>query len=299
MRLQRGDCAGLLAPSGFVTNDVLEASVAFLQGLGLRVKVGESCFCRLGYLAGADDVRARDFNRMTADEDVAGLFALRGGYGAARILPLIDWDVFREADKPFFGYSDSTAVHLAIQLLGLRSFHTPMPATELRRGADAFTLASYEACVFGGGYDLRNPPGHTMTALSGGVCEGVLTGGNLSMLAASLGTPFALDVRGAVLFLEEISEEPYRIDRMLTQLAQAGVFRDCAGVVLGAFTDCAANRPDASLNCAEVLADAFTGLGKPVLSGLACGHCLPTLSLPLGVKVRLDTNRMELTVLEG
>jgi len=297
--LVKGDCVGLLAPSGFVTNEALEGAVTALKGFGLRVAVGESCFCRRGYLAGADDIRARDFNSMTADGGIEGLFALRGGYGAARILPHIDWAAFVRAGKPFFGYSDATAIHLAIRRAGMRSYHAPMPATELRHGVDAFTRASYETCLFGGAHSLCNPPGYALSAFSGGLCEGVLVGGNLSLLIASIGTPYALDARGTVVFIEEIDEEPYRVDRMLTQLAQAGVFTDCAGVILGAFTDCAAKYPGESLSCTTVLADRFAGLGKPVLSGLACGHCLPTLSLPLGANVRLDADKCEITIQEG
>jgi len=293
--MTRGDCAGLLAPSGYVTNEVLEASIAALQSFGLRVKVGDSCFCRHGYLSGADDVRARDFNSMTADDTIAGLFALRGGYGAARILPYIDWAAFARANKPFFGYSDATAIHLAIRRLRMCSYHTPMPATELRYGVDEFTRVSYEACLFGAVQSLRNPPGHVSSTLSGGACEGVLIGGNLSVMTASIGTKYALDARKAVLFIEEIGEEPYRVDRMLTQLAQAGIWDDCAGIILGTFTDCEASHP----TCAAVLAEEFAKLGKPVMTGLTCGHCMPTLSLPFGRKIRLDADACEIKLLEG
>jgi len=288
--LVRGDCVGLCAPSGFVSHEVLDRAVQALEEFGLCVKVGESCFRQHGYLAGTDEVRAADFNRFAAADNIAGIFAVRGGYGAQRILPMLDWNAIRRGGKPFFGYSDATAIHTAIQQrCGLMSFHTPMPATELRFGLDAFSMASYESCLFGGETrELCNPLGQDIVSMSNGVCEGLLTGGNLSVLAVSLGTPYTLDARGKVLFLEEVGEAPYRVDRMLTQLALAGVFADCAGVLLGAFTGCDAPVPQASLALEQVLEARFAGIGKPVLRGVACGHVLPSLSLPLGARVRMD-----------
>ena len=294
--LRKGDCVGLVAPSGFVRHGAVGASVQALVELGLRAAVGQSCFCKDGYLAGADEVRARDINAMIADRNIAGIMAIRGGYGAQRILTLIDWGLFAASRKPFFGYSDATAIHTAIQnRCGLMSYHTPMLATELRHGLDSFSLDAYKACLFGGLKCLCNPSDKPLETLAGGVSEGVLTGGNLAILASSMGTPYALDARGKVLFIEDINEEPYRIDRMLTQLALGGVFADCAGVLLGSFTNCEAHIPSDSLTLRRVLSDHLKGLGKPIIVGLACGHGTPTLSLPLGAAVRLDAEKKEVS----
>ena len=294
--LKKGDRVGLCAPSGFVSQDALAGAISALAAFGLQVVVGESCRLQHGYLAGTDKVRAQDFNHFVADDGIAGIFAVRGGYGAQRILPLINWNAFKRKCKPFFGYSDATAIHLAIQRLGIMSYHTPMPATELRFGLDAFSRTSYEACLFGGTQGvLPNLTGHERVCISSGVCKGILAGGNLSLLASSLGTPYALDARGKVLFIEEVGEAPYRIDRMLTQLVLAGVFDACAGILLGAFTECYAQKDGRTVN--NIIKDMFTGIGKPVLAGVACGHTLPTLSLPFGAMVRVDAHNREIVVL--
>ena len=289
--LCEGDCVGLFAASSGVPHGVLDAAVAALEAFGLRVAIGESCYAEAAYLAGADALRARDVNRMFADPAIAGLFALRGGYGAQRILPLLDWRMIRRHPKPLFGYSDVTALHTAIQrLCGFITYHTPMPATELCGGLDVYSRDWYEKCLFGGAFGrVENPRGQTLEMVCGGVCTGILTGGNLTLLASSLGTLYALDPRGKILLLEDVDEEPYRIDRMLTQLRLAGVFDECAGILLGAFTRCG--------EAERVLHDAFWRCGKPVLGGLVCGHCLPTMSLPLGALVRLRADKKEVVVM--
>ena len=294
--LQKGDCVGLCAPSGAVSRDALIGAVQALEGFGLRVMVGESCLRRHGYLAGEDTVRAADVNRFAVDNDIKGIFAVRGGFGAQKILPLLDWEAIRCGGKPFVGYSDATAIHLAIQQrCGLVSYHAPMPATELRFGMDGFSRVSYERCLFEDMTgEICNPKGSRLAALSEGICEGVLTGGNLAILASSLGTPYALDARGKVLFIEEIGEAPYRVDRMLTQLALAGAFEGCVGVLLGRFTDCEAREADAVLKgfaLDAVLAECFSGMGKPVVCGIACGHGLPSLSLPMGARLRVAASK--------
>ncbi|MDR1663617.1 MAG: LD-carboxypeptidase, partial [Clostridiales bacterium] len=237
--LQPGDRVAILAPSGPCDGSFLVPAVKSLEKLGLRVHVTESCRSRHGYLAGSDALRAADVNGAFADRDIRGIFALRGGYGSQRILPLLDFGMIRRHPKVFAGYSDVTALHTAFsQLCGFVTFHAPMPATELRDGiADDFTLRSLTDTLFRPLVPIPfpMPKGHQMETLAPGRAEGCLTGGNLSLLASSLGTPYEWDAADRIIFMEEVNEEPYRIDRLLLQLKLAGKFRRAKGIILGGF----------------------------------------------------------------
>jgi len=244
----------------------------------------ESCHSRHGYLAGADEIRLNDLHMAFADKNVKGIFAARGGYGAGRLLPYLDYDLIRKNPKIFVGYSDVTALHLAInQQCGFVTFHGPMPAADFSRGVLAFTLDSFKNMIFGSPKGLiKNPANTPLKTIVPGWAKGPLTGGNLCLLAASLGTPFELDASGRILFIEEIAEEPYRIDRMLLQLHQAGKLRAAAGIILGSFAPETLETLEMCIN--EIIKKA----GKPTIAGLACGHTSPNITLPLGRVVELD-----------
>ena len=174
-----------------------------------------------------------------------------------------------------------------------------MPSTEWYAGLDAFTKNSLRSVLFGGQEpDIVNPDDSPMHTIAKGSCRGVLVGGNLSLVVSTLGTPYEIDTKDKVLFLEDIGESPYRIDRMLLMLKQAGKLRACAGILLGAFTDCAASDPENSLTLHDVITELLLDEGKPILGALQCGHVLPTLSLPLGVNVLMDATNRTLRVLE-
>lgn len=295
-----GARVALTAPASAVPEDRLQPAVDFVRALELEPVLYPSCYFenRHGYLAADDAQRAKELNEAFADDTIHGVWCIRGGYGAHRLLPLLDFDVIRAHPKRFFGYSDVTALHTAFhQECGFATYHTIMPSTE-HPCTDEFTMSRLKKALFGSlAGPLENPTGQAMTALVPGRASGALCGGNLSLLAASLGTPWEIDTRGKLLFLEDIGEKTYRVDSMLTQLRNAGKFRDCAGVILGAWTDCPPEDPEKTLELPEIFAELIAPAGKPAVMGLACGHTLPTLSLPLGARAELDADRLTLTVL--
>lgn len=308
-RLARGDLVSLVAPSGSASDAArVEASIRALEGLGLRVKASPHCADARGYLAGEDAARAGELEAAFADPETTAVFCLKGGYGTPRILDRIDYGVVAAHPKAFIGYSDITALHVAFyQRAGLATIHGPMPSSDMVPDFDPDSHAALERVLFGdetavGPFEpvaFRNPGGRPFSALSGGVAEGPLVGGNLSLLAAAMGTPYALRAEGKIVFIEDVDEAPYRIDRMLTQLRLAGVFKACAGVVFGAWTRCEPAAGRRSLSIDEVIEDIVLPSGKPVLAGVEAGHCAPTLTLPLGVRWRLDADNAALDLLES
>jgi len=287
--LREGDAVALIAPSSAPRPGALEPAVESVRALGLVPKAYPSCTLEHGYLAGTDEQRARDVNDAFADPEARGVVCVRGGYGAHRLMGRIHWDAAVESRKPLYGYSDVTALHLELNRRGLITWHTPMPATEWRKNPGEYTMGYLRAALFGPlPARIENPPAVPLETLAPGRAEGVLCGGNLSLVAATLGTPYELDAKGKILFLEDIGEIPYRLDRMLLQLKHAGKFDDCAGVLLGPFTDSVPDNTLPTLTVAQVLAEILGDIGRPVLAGLQCGHVLPTASLPLGMRVSLD-----------
>ena len=271
--------------------------------MGFRVKLGESCGKKYGYLSGTDEIRARDINAMFADPEVDAIVCLRGGYGAMRILDLLDYELIAQHPKIFMGFSDITALHIALlERCQLATFHGPMAAANWANSPlDDFSRESmYRALMHAkAAGELLNPPEYPRTGINGGQSEGLLVGGNLMLIASSLGTPWELDTRGRILFIEEIGERTYCVDRMLTQLRLSGKFNDCAGVVFGDFADCPVEYPDFGLTLEEIIRDVVVPCGKPIITGLRCGHCSPKLTLPLGVRCRMDADTCTLTVLES
>lgn len=304
-KLQKGDTIGLIAPSGAVRKEgAIERAIEETKRMGYNVKIGESCGKVYGYLSGTDEVRARDINTMFADDEVDAIVCVRGGYGTTRLLDLLDYDVIRANPKIFAGYSDITALHAVMfERCGLVTFHAPMAVSDWSGSPlDEATLASMLRALGTSepmGELVNTPDYHVRKTVVPGVCEGTLVGGNLSLITSLLGTPYELDVRDRILFIEEIGERTYCVDRMLTQLRLAGAFEQCAGVVFGDFTDCPIEYLAFGLSLEEIIRDIVAPAGKPVFTGLQVGHCTPKLSLPHGVRCRLDADRCMLTVLEA
>lgn len=299
--LYPGARVALVGPSSAVPEERLQKALDFVRALSLKPVAYPSCYCanRDGYLAAPDAQRAEDILQAFSDPSIQGVWCVRGGYGAHRILPLLREDCIRENPKWFGGYSDVTALHTFLnQNCDLESYHVVMPSTE--PDADAFTLSQLKSALFGGlSGPLPSPEGTSPVPLFAGTARGRLCGGNLSLIAASLGTPWELDTRGKILFLEDIGEKTYRVDAMLTQLRNAGKFEDCAGIVLGAWTDCVPEYPERTLELGEIFRQLIVPAGKPILSNVACGHCLPTLCLPLGRMCVLDAGNGILCLEEG
>ena len=302
-KLKFGDTIGLIAPSGAVrTEGAVARAVEETKRMGFKVKLGESAQQKYGYLSGTDEVRARDINNMFADDEVDAIICIRGGYGAMRILDKLDYEMISKHPKIFAGFSDITALHIALlNRCDLATFHAPMAVGWADGPMDDFSRESmYKALMHAEPMgELVNPPEYEKKTVNPGVAEGTLVGGNLMLITSSLGTPWEIDTKGRILFIEEVSERTYCVDRMLTQLRLAGKFDDCAGVVFGDFADCNIEYPEFGLTLEEIIRDVVAPCGKPIFTGLRCGHCSPKLTLPLGVKCRMDADACTLTVLES
>ncbi|MCM2580187.1 S66 peptidase family protein [Streptomyces meridianus] len=293
--LRAGDRVAVVAPSGPVPRERLDAGLDFLRGWGLVPVAATHTLDRhprFGYLAGTDEARARDLQDAWCDPSVAAVLCARGGYGAQRIVDLLDWDALRAAGpKAFVGYSDVTALHEAwATRLGLVTLHGPMPAsvsfledTPSREQLRQALFEPLEPRV------LTSPEARTMVP---GRASGITLGGCLSLLAAELGTPHARPgAAGGILLLEDVGDRPYALDRMLTQLLRAGWLDGVAGVALGSWEDCGPYEEVRS-----VLLDRLGGLGVPVVEQIGFGHCASTATVPLGVPAVLDAEAGTLTV---
>lgn len=302
--LKKGDTIALISASGATAPERLQPAIEAVEKLGFQVVVGETCRARHGYLAGSDELRAKEVNEMFANPNIDGIFCIRGGYGATRILPMLDLELIKNNPKVFAGYSDVTALHIVFnEQCNFVTYHTPMPATEfIKPEMDNYSWDYFINNVTNtqwNGYFLENKLDEARSTITPGSATGQLTGGNLTLVAASLGTPYEIDVAGKILFLEDIDENVQRIDRMLTQLKLAGKLDQCAGIILGAWTDCGPldrNNPENNLTLQQVFDEILAPLGIPVLAGVTCGHVLPTLSLPLGKTVSLDASKQTIEV---
>jgi muramoyltetrapeptide carboxypeptidase len=295
-RLQYGDLIGVVSPAAAVGEEPLQRGCAELERLGFAVRVGSHALDRSRFLAGTDRERAQELMSMLQDPTVRAIFCSRAGYGSGRVLPLLDFSPLTLTPKIFLGYSDvSLLLNAFVQQAGWVSFHGPVVAGEF---ANHFSPRS-RAHLFGlltTGYGKDHLP--FPLTLRDGIAEGRLLGGCLSVLVTTLGTPFALDTRGAILFLEDVGEKPYRIDRMLTHLKQAGKLDNLAGVIFGEMSGCLGETNDPTL-LLSIITDLFTDYRYPVGFGLPAGHNGENFTLPLGITVRLDTRQQVLTFLES
>ncbi len=285
-RLQPGDRIALVAPASPFESEELDAGIAELARLGFEAVYDERLFARRRYVAGAPQLRAAMLHDAWRDPSIAAILAMRGGYGSAQVLPYLDARLMREAAKVFCGYSDTTALLAFHGRHRIVSFHGPMMERRLAAGPDRYDRNSLLNAVM-----RPEPPGELrpdgLDCLRPGEAAGVLLGGTLSQLAASLGTPWAFDPpEGCLLFIEDIAERPYRIDRMLTQLSQAGILARARGLVFGEFTSC--DEPGGEHPIRDVLFDLVHDFEGPVLFGFPSGHATgATWTLPFGVRARI------------
>lgn len=304
--LKKGDTIGLISASSATPPEKLQQAIESVEKLGFNVVAGETCRARHGYLAGSDELRAKEVNQMFSDHTIDGIFCIRGGYGATKILPLIDFDMIKNNPKVFAGYSDVTALHIAFnQKCDLVTYHTPMPSTEfIQSKMDDYSWNYFISNVTSpdlNGQLLENPADQPMKTLVSGEVTGQLIGGNLTLVTASLGTPYEIDTKGKILFLEDIDENEQRVDRMLTQLQLAGKLDDAAGFLLGAWTNCGPENPEhpeRSLPLATIFNEIIVPLNKPTIMDITCGHCLPTMSLPLGRTIHVNAETQIIKVVE-
>ncbi len=301
-RLRSGDTVALVEPASPLDDPSrIDEVAATIRGMGLVPRLAPNVGAVEGYLAGTDEQRAADINAMYADPAVRALFAVRGGWGSARILPLLNWDLIRANPKLMIGFSDITALHLAFaERAGFPTIHAPNAGG--RWSVDSWNSLWWLAFAGAGPVlDLRRKTGNPAPAfevLTPGRAEGRLLGGNLSVLSALVGTPWMPDMTGAVLFLEDVGEAPYRIDRMMSQLALSGMLGRVAGVIFGQCTGCSPGGAD-SVSVADVMRHHLGGLGVPACIGANIGHVTNQLSLPSGARTRFDAGEGTLAVLEA
>ena len=308
-RLCLGDTVGLIAPaSPPQAPKAIDRAAEALEEYGFKPKLAKNVRARHGFLAGSDRERAADFMAMFTDKNVKAVVCVRGGYGCYRILDRLDYDILRSHPKIFSGYSDITALHSVLATkCGMISFHAPMWNGALADPkVPTFTKKSFLRTVTEAKAPGSICAGYAKKAvaiLRGGTVEGRLVGGNLSLLCASLGTPFAPSFKGKILFFEDISERPGRVDRMLTQLWHAGVFTQVAGVAVGVNADC--DEPgkkksrEFQQNGAEVVRERLAALRVPVVIGLPFGHMDLNATIPVNAMARLDGQRGDLIITEA
>lgn len=293
--LKRGDTLGIVAPAGPVTDRPRwEAAVRRLEGEGFRLKVFPGVLGEPhGYLAATDRQRRADLHAAFEDPGVDGILCAKGGYGSLRLLEGLDFDRLARNPKPFIGFSDITTLHLAIQArTGLVTFHGPMLVSSFagHGGTEENLPGLWDAVCGQGSWPRCVGEGQVLVP---GAAEGWLAGGNLATLVHLVGTPWMPDLSGALLFLEDLDEEPYRLDRYLTQLRLSGALSGVAGIACGDFLDCVPTALDKpSFTVEEVLLDAFGDLGVPVVTGLPFGHGQALPTFPVGGRARLEAGTL-------
>jgi muramoyltetrapeptide carboxypeptidase len=307
-RLRSGMTVGLVTPASNMPEDQdLYAAMDLVRSLGFVARPSANLFSRTQYLAGTDRQRADDLNAMFADPDVDGIFCVRGGYGSGRLLRYLDYDVIAANPKIIMGYSDITAILNAIYLrTGMVTFHGPIAGANF----SDYTYDQYRKVLVEPSASVRigEPPefdsrpgvvdwDNRLTTIVSGVAEGHLIGGNLSLMVTLLGTPFEPNFEGAILFLEDVSEPPYSVDRMLTHLWMSGNLEKVAGIILGKFSD--DDYGSNTFSMEQVLRDRLEPLGIPALRGAMIGHIEDKTVVPLGIRARLDAGAGSLTLLEA
>jgi muramoyltetrapeptide carboxypeptidase len=306
--LRRGDLVALFNPSGFADDSLIQRATTNLEKQGLRVMHAAHLRASRGNTAGTIGQRVTDLHTLFANREVRALWAARGGSGAAQLLPYIDYGLVTRNPKIVIGYSDTTALLLALHAKsGLVTFHGPVASS----GFTPFTVSQLEAILIEGRPDhamvtaeehrkrAQDEPHFVQRVLRSGSADGTLLGGNLSVLASLVGTPYLPDTRNALLFLEEISEAPYRIDRMLTQLEQSGALNDVRGAMLGVFVKCEPTANEESLVLPQALDDHFSARPIPSAYGLSFGHISSQWVLPIGIRARFNADARTLTLLES
>lgn len=306
-KIKAGDRLALVTPGSYISEEELQDSVKNLNDLGFEVTYSEKLMLQNGYFSGTDKERADDLMTMFARSDVKGIVSARGGYGCARILPLLDYDLIRANPKILIGYSDITALLYGIyQKSGLITFHGPVSISTFNE----FSVSNFKRVLmypeastkFENAINSEDKNEYGVTSIVKGKGKGRLVGGNLSIMVSLIGTEYDVDYSNKIVFMEEIGEEPYRIDRMLTQLIQAGKFENAAGIMMGIFDKCESKLKNPaygkSFSLMEVLKDRLGPLKIPVVYGMSFGHIKDKFTIPFGAMAELDADKQNFTLLE-
>ena len=298
-RLAAGDTVGVVSPASatFQTVDI-DIARESLEALGLNVKIGKHVLARHGYLAGNDKDRAEDINEFFSDSSIKAVLPIRGGWGSSRVLPHLDYDAIRRNPKVMVGYSDITALHLAMQAkTGLVTFHGPNGMGRW----DAWSLDYFKRLLFDGeAVTMQNPTmlsernalaqtENRVQTITPGTARGRVLGGNLTVLTTILGSAYVPSFDGAILFVEDVGEDFYRIDRMFTQLKLAGILDRVRGFVFGTCAECSPGEGFGSLTLEEIFADHIKPLNIPAWFGAMIGHQMPQWTIPVGVEAEIDS----------
>lgn len=305
-RLKPGDTIGLVTPASPITEEQLEKTIENIERLGFKLQYNRKrLLARKGYLAGKDIVRADEINRMFNNKEIDGIWCVRGGYGVTRMLDMLNYKVIRDNPKVLIGYSDITALHQAIfKKTGLVGFHGPVGASEFTDYTKEHLLevvskrtTTFEITASPANEAMENQA-YNSYVIRDGIAEGRLVGGNLTLAASLVGTPYDISYNNKLVFLEDIGEKPYRLDRMLTQMILAGKFNKVKGIVLGVFLNCEAGESDNSLTLEQMFKDKFRNFNIPIIYGMSFGHISNQFTLPLGIKAKLNTADKTVTLLE-
>jgi len=303
-RLKEGDTIALAAPGSYISEEELQDCIKNLQSLGFKSVYNESILYKTGYFSGNDKQRAKELMEMFLRKDVDGIMCARGGYGCSRILPLLDYDAIKNNPKVLVGYSDVTALLYGIHSkTGLVCFHGPVGISTFNEFSTNYfkdvLISLHDKLELISKPEENKPEPVTITS---GKAEGELIGGNLSVAVSLIGTEYDVDTENKIIFLEETTEEPYRVDRMLTQMLMSGKFDKAAGIALGIFDNCEPKKENPSFensfSLMEVLFDRLFGIGVPVIYGLSFGHIKNKFTLPFGIKAELNADEKKLTLLE-
>jgi muramoyltetrapeptide carboxypeptidase len=298
--LKRGDAVGIVAPASPPKQETLGKAISFLEELGLSVEIGPGIQRKHGYLAGTDEERIEDIHRMFRDENIKAIICACGGFGTGRIVSRLNYELIKDNPKILWGYSDITFLHTAIhQKTGLVTFHGPMLSSDMGlENVHELTKQSF--------HQLFNHESVEFTAahsplrtLVEGKASGPVIGGNLTLLVSTLGTDYEVDTKGRILFIEDIDEEPYKVDRMLNQLKMAGKFNDAAGIIIGDFKNCVPDKRKESLTLDQLFEDHIKPANKPTMKGFLIGHSSPCLGIPIGAHANMDTDDLTLIVESG
>lgn len=304
-RLKEGDLIGLVTPGGVVNKEQLQKTIEKLEGFGFRTYYKDSVLSEYGYFAGTDQERADELMHMFTNKDVDAILCVRGGYGSIRILDLLDYNQIQQNPKALIGYSDITALHTAIfERTGLITFHGPVGISSFKE----FAFKSFEKVLMKPRKQYKYPyerepgtednPEFDIYTITGGKAEGELIGGNVSVLDSMIGSAYEPDFENKIVYLEDIGEQTYRIDKMLFHLLYGTNLKKAAGIVMGIFDDCNFNKEEPKLTLKQAIDDLLKPLGIPVSYGLPFGHIATMITIPNGVKARMNADKNTLKLLE-
>lgn len=301
--LKNGDKIAVVAPSSATDLQSVEKGKQKIIAMGLNPVMFPTCYTNYGHLSAPDLDRAKDINDAFKDESIKGIICLRGGYGTPRILNMLDYEMIAANPKVFVGFSDITALHIAFnQVCHMTTFHGPMATSNFVKfnndniEFEQYTYGSLHKNIFTNepAGEHANPKDESLKGINRGKAEGSLIGGNLTLLVSTMGSKYELDTRNKILFIEEVNEPIYKIDRMLTTLALAGKFEQCAGIIFGTFTGCEreekAYEGGLDLTLEEVINNTVVPFDKPIISNFKAGHSFPQPTLPLGTNVKIDAD---------